>query len=163
MKSNKDNVITHNPYEEGYDFYIKDKWRNQYHFRISTFTVPPGYLSKAIEVIEDQPDREPYVFEFLSDFEADIEESELNLKAKIKRSINRRHLKYKDGKLSIGEEETLRGRIEEKDDYPTDSKFVQYFVIDGKRVTIEQFLEMIEPYTNFGFRFQIFDPSEEIE
>src|SRR6056297_508600 len=143
--NSQNNTTTHNPYEEGYDFYIKDKWNNQYHFRISTFEVPPGYLSKAIEVTEGQPDREPYVFEFLSDFDSDIEEAELNLKAKIKRSINRRHLKYEDGKLSIGEEETLRGRIEETHENPTDSQFARYFVIDGRRITIEEFVEMFEP------------------
>ena len=30
MNSNGDNIIVHNPYEEGYDFYIKDKWNNQF-------------------------------------------------------------------------------------------------------------------------------------
>ena len=162
MSSNKDNVITHKPYVEGYDFYIKDKWNNQYQFRISTFVVPSGLLSKAIEVTEDNSEREPRMFEVLSDFDADIEEAELALKARIKRSINRRHLVEENGKLSIGEEEILRGRIEESDDH-SDSQFARYFVIDGRRITIEQFVEMLEPYPSFGFKFQIYDPSEEIE
>jgi hypothetical protein len=162
MNSNEDNVIIHDPYEEGYDFYISDKWNNQYQFRISTFEVPSGFLSKAIEVTENNTDREPQIFEVLSDFEADIEESELMLKAKIKRGINRRHLVEENGKLSIGKEETLRGRIEETDDH-TDSQFARYFVIDGKRITVEQFVDMLEPYPSFGFKFQIYDPSEDID
>jgi hypothetical protein len=81
----------------------------------------------------------------LSDFEADIEEAGLALKARIKRDINRRHLKYKYGKLSFGEEETLRGQIEASDDN-TESQFARYFVIEGRRITIEEFVEMLEPY-----------------
>ena len=157
-----DHVIIHNPYEEGYDFYIKDKWNNQYQFRILTFEVPSGLLSKAVEVTEDNPEREPRMFEVLSDFEADIEESELTLKAKIKRGINRRHLTYEEGSLSIGKEETLRGRIEESDEH-TDSQFARYLVVDGKRLTFEQFIDLIKPYPSFGFKFQIYDPSEEID
>ncbi|MFW6046606.1 MAG: DUF7713 domain-containing protein [Candidatus Woesearchaeota archaeon] len=162
MSSNGESITIHDPYEEGYDFYIKDKWNNQYQFRISTFEVPSGLLSKAIEVTDDNPEREPRMFDVLSDFEADIEEAELVLKAKIKRSINRRHLVEENGKLSIGKEETLRGRIEESDDH-SDSQFARHFVIDGRRITIEQFVEMLEPYPTFGFKFQIYDPSENIE
>ena len=162
MNSDSDNVIIHDPFEEGYDFYIKDKWNNQYQFRISTFEVPSGLLSKAIEVTDDNPEREPRMFDVLSDFEADIEEAELALKARIKRSINRRHLVEKNGKLSIGKEEILRGQIEESENHP-DSQFARYFLIDGRRITIEQFVEMLEPYPTFGFKFQIYDPSEEIE
>ena len=160
--SSDDNIIIHNPYEEGYDFYIKDKWQNQYQFRILTFEVPSGLLSKAIEVTEDKPEWEPRMFEALSDFEADIEEAELALKARIKRGINRKHLVEENGKLSIGKEEVLRGRIEESEDH-SDSQFARYFVIDGRRITIEEFVEMLEPYTTFGFKFQIYDPSEEID
>jgi len=124
--------------------------------------VPSGLLSKAIEVTEDEPEREPRMFEVLSDFEADTEEAELALKARIKRSINRKHLVEENGKLSIGKEEALRGRIEESDDH-SDSQFARYFVIDGRRITIEEFVEMLEPYPIFGFKFQIYDPSEEID
>ena len=102
------------------------------------------------------------MLDFLSDFEADIEEAELALKARIKRSINRKHLVEENGKLSIGKEEILRGRIEESDDH-SDSQFARYFLIDGRRITIEQFVEMLEPYPTFGFKFQIYDPSENIE
>ena len=162
IMNSDDNITVHDPYQEGYDFYIKDKWNNQYQFRISTFEVPSGLLSKAIEVTEDEPEREPRMFEVLSDFEADTEEAELALKARIKRSINRRHLVEENGKLSIGKEEALRGRIEESGDH-SDSQFARYFVIDGRRITIEGFVEMLEPYPTFGFRFQIYDPSENIE
>lgn len=160
MNSNDDNVIIRKPYEEGYDFYIKDKWGGQHHFRICTFEALSGLVSKAIEVTENHPEREARMFEILSDFEADIEEVELNLKARIKRSINRRHLQYAHGKLSIAED-TLRGRFEESIDY-SDNHVTYYFVIDGKRISIEQFVEMLKPFSGFDFKFQIYDPSDEI-
>jgi hypothetical protein len=62
MDSEDDNIIVHNPYEEGYDFSIKDKWDNQYQFSISTFETPSGYTSMAIEVIEDDQERESRIF-----------------------------------------------------------------------------------------------------
>jgi hypothetical protein len=62
----------------------------------------------------------------------------------------------------IGKGDILRGRMEENLDYP-ESKFTRFFVIDGKRITIEQFAEMIEPYTGFNFKFEIIDPSDEID
>lgn len=162
MNSDGNNTITHSPYEEGYDFFINDKWKNQFQFRISTFEVPSGLLSKAIEVTEKFPDREPHIFEVLSDFEADIEEAELTLKAKIKKNINRRHLIEENGELSIDKEDILRGRIEEAD-YQSNSHFKEYFVIDGKHITIEQFVELLEPYTGFNFKFKIYDPSEQVD
>jgi hypothetical protein len=157
-----DNITVHDPYEKGYDFYITDKWNEKFHFKISTFEVPSGLESVAIEVIDDDPEREPRIFTILSDFEADVEEAEMRLKAKIKKGINRRHLKYRYGKLTIGQEQTLRGRIEENLDHP-ESLFNRFFVIDGKRITIEQFAEMIAPYPSFNFKFEIIDPADEID
>lgn len=34
MKDN--NTITHSTLDEGYDFYVTDKWNKKYHFKIST-------------------------------------------------------------------------------------------------------------------------------
>ena len=84
MNSKKDTII-HGTLEEGYDFYITDNWNKKYHFKISTFSVPSGLLSEAIEVIDAKPENEPRIFHILSDFGADVEKSEMLLKAKIKK------------------------------------------------------------------------------
>ena len=109
MDSDENNIITHNPYEEGYDFFINDKWKNQFQFRISTFEVPSGLLSKAIEVTEKFPDREPQIFEVLSDFEADIEEAELTLKAKIKKKYQSKTSERRKWKIFNWQRRNFKG------------------------------------------------------
>jgi len=161
MISKDDNII-HSTLEEGYDFFITDNWKKKYHFKISTFSVPSGLLSEALEVIATKKENEPRIFHILSDFNADIEKSEMLLKAKIKNGINRKHLKNENGMLSVGDEQQLRGRIEWNDDL-SDTKFNNIFVIDGKRITIEKFVEMIECYASWNFKFKIYDSTDEID
>jgi hypothetical protein len=158
----KGNSITHSTLDEGYDFIITDKWKKKYHFKISTFAVPSGFVSEAIEVIGDKKDNEPRIIHVLSDFESDTEKSELLLKAKIIRNINQRHLKFENGILQIGDEQQLRGNISWNDNL-TDTVFNHVFAIDGKRITIEDFVKMIECYSGWNFQFKIYDISEDIE
>jgi hypothetical protein len=158
----KDNSITRSTIEEGYDFYITDNWNKKYHFKISTFPVPSGMLSEAIEVVDIKPENEPRIFHTLSDSGADIEQSEMLLKAKIKKRINQRHLINENGKLLIGDEQQLRGRIEGNNNF-SDTEFANIFVIDGKRITIEKFAEMVECYTGFNFKFNIYDSCDELD
>ena len=155
-------TFTHNTYEEGYDFFIKDKWNKTYHFKVSTFAVPSGLLSEAIEVTDGDNEREPRKYTILSDFEADVEESELMLKAKIKKDINRRHLVYEHGKPMISEEGVLRGRLGGIDNY-SDSQFETCLIIDGQKITIERFVEMLGIYSDYNFKFQIIDPGDDID
>jgi hypothetical protein len=157
-----DGVGTHSTLDEGYDFFITDKWKKKYHFKISTFEGGPGFISEAIEVIDKKKDNEPRIINVLNDFDSDVEKSELLLKAKIKREINQRHLKSEDGYLQINDDWQLRGKISGNDNM-TDTEFNTMFVIDGKRITIEHFLKMIEPFGGFNFKFKIFDPSDDIE
>jgi len=153
---------THSTLDEGYDFIIIDKWKKKYHFKISTFECPSGFVSEAIEVIDKKKDNEPRIINVLNDFDSDTEKSELLLKAKIKREINQRHLKSENGNLQISDDWQLRGNISWNDNM-TDTEFNTKFVIDGKRITVEQFLKMIEPFSGFNFKFKILDPSDEIE
>ncbi len=83
-------TITINPLKDGYDFFINDKWGKEYHFKIITFDVPSGKLSVAVENEEETNDYLPRKMEVLSDFDVDIESAELNLKAKIKKEVNRK-------------------------------------------------------------------------
>ena len=88
MKDN--NIRIHCTLEEGYDFFITDKWSNEKHFKIATIDVPSGLLSEAFEVIKSNIDDVPRVFHILSNFDSDIEKAELKLKEKIKKRINKR-------------------------------------------------------------------------
>ena len=150
----------HSTLDEGYDFFITDKWKKKFHFRIATFPVPSGFLSEAIEVITDKKEREPYMFMVLSGFESDEEHSELLLKAKIKRGINRRYLMEKNGNLQIRDSRELRGRIDWTGNH-LNSAFENIFVIDGKRITIEQFVEMLQGSEGWNFRFTIHDMTDD--
>jgi len=158
----EDNSIIHSTLEEGYNFFITDNWKKKYHFKLSTFPVPSGLLSEAIQVIDRNKENEPRIFHILSDFEADIEKSEMLLKAKIKNGINRRHLKNENGKLEISDEQQLRGRIEWNDNL-SDTKFNNIFVIDGKRITMEKFVEMVECYASWNFKFTIYDSTDKLD
>jgi hypothetical protein len=160
--SSEGNTIIHSTLDEGYDFFITDKWKKKYHFKISTFEVPSGLLSEAIEVIVSSPKSEPRTFQVLSDFDADIEKAEMLLKAKIKKGINQRHIKIENGELTICDDEVLRGKIGWTKDL-SDTEFNTIFEIDGKRITIEKFLDLLAPYGGFNFKFKIYDPSEDID
>ncbi|MEA3446042.1 MAG: hypothetical protein U9R19_15080 [Bacteroidota bacterium] len=155
-------TIINNTLDDGYDFFITDKWKKKYHFKVNSFYVPSGLFSEAIEIIDINPEIEPRIFHLLFDFDQDVEKAEMLLKAKIKIGINRRHLTMKNGKLSINNKQQLRGRIEYSYD-SNDSGFFKMFVIDGKRITFEQFAEMLEPYPSFNFKFEIFDSTDMID
>lgn len=155
-------TIIHSTLEEGYDFFITDKWNIKYHFKISTFEVPSGLLSEAYEVIDNNVDNEPRVFQVLSDFDSDIEKAELLLKAKIKKGINKRYLDYKDGDYSIGDDLEVAGRIL-WDDNLKNSGFDNFFQIDNEKITIEKFIDMLKKFEGFNFKLQIIDPSDDID
>ncbi len=159
-KDEDDNTITHDPKEEGYDFFIKNKQKKEFHFKILSFFVLSGLLSVAVQVTKDNS--QGYKFEVLSDFDADMEHSELLLKARIKRGVNMRHIKGKPGYMEIiSKDDQLRGYLGWNDDY-SDTEFNRAFIIDGKRVSVEDLLKMLEPFEGFQFKFEIFDPSEDI-
>ena len=81
MKTENDSTVHHNPYEDGFGFFITDKWKKKYRFRISSFPVPAGLLSVAVEVLDNAVHNEPYMFSLASPFNADVEHSEMRLKA----------------------------------------------------------------------------------
>lgn len=153
--------FTHSTLDDGYDFIITNKWNKKVHFKIDTFPVPSGLESQAIEVVKNDS-FEPYIFSILSGFDSGIEHSELLLKAKIKRGINRRYLEVEDGRLQISDEMELGGRISYNDSM-NDTKFDKVFVIDGKRITVESFMQMLSPYEGFNFKLEIIDSADEIE
>ena len=50
----------------------------------------------------------------------------------------------------------LRGRIEWNDDF-SDTEYDRVFVIDGKRITMDEFGRMLEPWEGWCFQFKILD------
>jgi hypothetical protein len=110
----------------------------------------------------DKLKSEPYIFSILSPFESDIEKAEDLLKAKIKRGVNKRYLKMREGCLGIDDDNELQGRIE-WDNQSKDTHYENYFVIDGKRITIEDFAEILKSWEGWQFSFKIFDRTEAIE
>lgn len=141
MKYNGE-FFTHSTLEEGYDFTITDKWKKTRHFKISSFPCPSGLLSEAIEVVKNK-NAEPYEFTILSPFDTDIEYAELQLKAKIKRGINKRYLKKYEGCLCLGNDNEIVGRII-WDQIADDGSMV--LAVDGKRLTKDQFWELLSSY-----------------
>ncbi len=152
-----DGVIIHSTLESGEDILIKDQWKREYHFKLATFELPSGLIAEAIEVKKDI--LEGYYFKMMFDFYADPEFVKKQLIEKIKRGINRRHLKKRNGKWIIGKKEILRGRILWNDDFE-DTEYDRVFIIDGKRITMEIFSEMFEEWEGWHFEFKILDPTD---
>lgn len=151
---NGDSII-HSTLESGEDLIIKDQWKREYNFKIASFPVPTGLATEAIEVKKDNTPG--YIFNILSEANADPELAKERLKRKIERGINRRHLKKEDGRWEIGARKILRGRIEWNDEF-SDTECDRVLVIDGKRITIEEFGRILEPWEGWHFQFKILDP-----
>ncbi len=157
--NDNDNVIVHSTLESGEDFFIEDRWKREYHFKIASFPVPPGILSEALEVKKDNSSG--YQLRVLSDWDADIDEAEERLKTIIRKKINTKRLKRHHGRWEIEPYKTVEGRIEYVND-PSKTEYDKTFIIDGNEITIEEFLKMLEPYEGWSFEFKIVDSCEEI-
>ena len=82
--------------------------------------------------LKDGEDELGYKFNILLDPDTVPEVAREILIMKIKKGINRRHLKKRGDSWKIGAKDVLRGRIESNDDF-SDTEFERVFVIDGKR------------------------------
>lgn len=142
------NRFVHSTLDDGYDFFITDKWNVKLHFKISTFMVPSGLLSEAVEVIDDPVFHEPRVYMILSDFGSDIEEAENQLKEKLKKGINKKYLEYSDKGYSI-KGNKIKGRF-----------MGEYFEVDGLKLSPEEFLQTCRCYEGWGFSLKFHDLSE---
>ncbi len=152
-------MAIHDPIEDGKERYIEDQWKRKYRFKVSSFFVPTGLASMAVEVTEDGVPG--YEFQILSDHDMEPQLAEEELMKKVRRGLNRRHLKTESGKLIIGAKGVLRGAIAYNDDF-SDTKFDRNFVIDGKRITMEKFNELLQEYEGWNFKLQIVDPSDDL-
>jgi hypothetical protein len=153
-------TYTHSTLEDGYDYFTTDKWGKEYHFRILTFPVPSGLESEAVQVIEKEKGIAPYIFQVLDKYDEDAGALELLLKDKIQKGINKRYLEHSNGQCVLTPEEKLFGRIDYNNDF-SDTMFESVFIVDGKRVTIEQLVLMLGGVEGFNFIFSVHDPLDE--
>ncbi|MFA5533955.1 MAG: hypothetical protein WCY58_12995 [Mariniphaga sp.] len=151
--------ITYSTLDSGYDFFITDKWNKKHHYKIFTFPLGIQQLSEAVEV--DKTGSPLNSIQVLTDVTTDVEKAELLLKAKIKRWINRRHLKVIHGKQEIISD-VVRGTLGWTNDL-SDTSFNTVFEIDSKRITVENLIELLDPYGGFNFKLQLYDPSDEVD
>ena len=143
-----------NSFEFEKEIIIKDQWKREYLFKIFLYELPTGF---SLEARESREDESPgHNFSLFLDFDEDIEFGKEMIIRKIKRGLNRRHLTKEDGKWEIGKRDMLRGRIDWNDDF-SDTKYSRVFVIDGKRITMEEFGEMFERWEGWHFKFKIVD------
>jgi len=150
-------MTIHNPMKDGKDRYVVDQWKRKYHFKVSSFFVPTGLASIAVEVTKN--DDPGYEFKILSDMDIEPELAEEALLKKVRTGLNRRHLTKEGGRLVVGAKGVLRGGIGYNDDF-SDTKFDRIFVIDGKRITMEKFNDLLEEFEGWNFKLQIVDPSD---
>lgn len=153
-----DGVIIHSTLESGEDLLLLDRWKREYRFKLATFELPSGLIAEAIEV--KKVILEGYHFKMMFDFYTDPEFAKKQLIKKIKKGINRRHLTKLEGRWRIGKKDILRGRILWNDDFK-DTSYDRVFIIDGKRITMENFSNMFEEWEGWHFEFKILDPYDE--
>lgn len=157
-KNFDDGVIIHSTLESGEDLLLKDRWKREYHFKLATFELPSGLIAEAIEVKKNI--LEGYHFKMMFDFYTDPEIAKELLIQKIKRGINRRHLTKQSGTWRIGKKRMLKGNILWNNNFE-DTAYNRVFIIDGKRITMENFNLMFEEWEGWNFEFEILDPFDE--
>ncbi len=162
MKYDKDGKGTHSTMDEGFDFFVTDKYNKNYHFKIGSFSIHSHIFYEAIEVVEEGNEDEAYTFHMLADVDGDPENAEYLIKAKIKKGIDKRYLEFCYGEPSMNRnKDELFGRVEYSKDL-SDTAFNTIFVIDGKRITIEEFVKMLQAYGSFNFKLTMHDLCEDL-
>ncbi len=154
----QENSFVRSTQDDGEDIFITDQWKRKYHFRMASFPAPTGLAFEAIEVKDDNSPG--YQFNHLFDFDTDLEVAAQTFLKKIRKGLNQRHMKKKGSKWEIGARDILRGRNDWNEDF-SDTDFDRVFVIDGKRITIEDIGRMLEAYEGWRFKFQILDPYDD--
>jgi hypothetical protein len=146
-------VFIRNTLLEGYDFFIKDEFNKEYHFKIASFPTPAGLLSEAIECTGNESPG--YTISLMSPYDTDVEYAELLLKEKIKKGINQKYHSNLINKKLI-EKKSLCGRIESHYG-ELNSKYHKALLVEDTRLTIEEFAELIDQLKGFEFEFRIKD------
>ena len=113
---------------------------------------PGGIVAEAEELRRDGDiNPEGYHFKVMAPHDGDVEQLMLRLRAEVQRGIGQLHLQRDaHGGLLLADDEA-RGRFiwSDASDYPYD------VVVDGRRLTWEEFGRALEPYEGWRFRLTL--------
>ena len=134
-----------------------------HHFKLLIFTIKQFTHGYAEEITEDGT--EGYSAKiFLTDYYHE-EEAEEILIEKIKKMINVRYLNGEGYTRQIAKDDIIKGKLSgirtgEEEIYDTRHDIL--FVIDGKPLTVEELLHLLDPYAGFNFTLKIDDSTEDL-
>jgi len=110
----------------------------------------------SIEAYEEDADT-GYRFQVLGRAE-EVQKLFHKLLGKMRRALTWQHIVEEDGRLTVTDDLTVRGRFEWDD--KTDGE-LPLLVIDGKAVTWDEFGRILMTFEGWQFKIEIYDPSDE--
>jgi hypothetical protein len=110
----------------------------------------------AIEAYEEDADP-GYQFNVLGRFE-EVQKLFRKLMGRIQRALTWHPLVEEDGRLTVSDDLTVRGRFVWDDETEGEQPLL---VIDGKRMTWQEFGRMLSSFEGWQFKIEIYDRSEE--
>jgi hypothetical protein len=128
---------------------------HEFHFRTR---LRAAHVSlEAFELLDDYPGG--YRFQVLGDPEGDLMVLLGKLIEKMRRALSLKHIE--DGKLGrqIADHQTVRGLVDWDDE--SDGR-VRLLIIDGRRITWEEFGHMLMSFEGWQFKLEVRDFSEEV-
>ena len=128
---------------------------HEFHFRAHFFG--PGVALDAFELLDGYP--AGYRFQLIGDPEDDLLVLLGRLIEKMRRGLSIKHLRGGELEAHIGEDAVVRGRIDSDGDLDGQ---VPILIIDGRKITWEEFGRMWMTFEGFQFKLEIRDKSEEL-
>ena len=136
---------------------MSDAHGREHAFQFRTHLFAAGVTIDAIEFNEDQS--EGYCFKVIGDEEGDLLELLARLVTKMRRGLAYSHLEEGTHGLQISDPGIVRARIDSDPEGETDMPVV---VIDGRKISWDEFGRMMTTYTGFQFKLELHDLSDEI-
>ncbi len=128
--------------------------------RYRFFRAPGGIVAEAEELNQDNRiDLDGYKFEVFGDHDADLRRLVAKLRRQVAEGIARSFLTRESGKLLLKDNE-VEGRLVWDDDRDPQMGKPYAVVVDGRRLTWEEFGLALEPYEGWRFKLSIVDTEE---
>ena len=134
---------------------LKDLDGLHHEFKFAVRLHGPIVVLDAYETKKGKP--EGYTFSVIGDPEGDILELYMKLYARISQAMSTKHIEASDFGLRITDANMVRAHI----DWDEEEEGVPSLIIDGKRISWNEFGRMLTTYEGFHFRLEIFDKSED--
>ncbi len=125
-------------------------------FAFQTLFAPAGLTINAHELGPEYP--EGYEFEVLGGSECDPLELFRELYERMRRAMGQKHLKQGEQGFAICDHQIVRARIDMDEENEGQTPLL---IIDGKRVTWEEFGRMLMTYEGWQMKVEIYDRCEE--